>query len=45
MTELFGAQPEEGARVAEAGLEADNGVIHVIDHELVPTAVVEEMAR
>ncbi len=45
VTGLFGAQPEAGARVAEAGLEADNGVIHVIDHVLVPEAVVEEMAR
>ncbi len=45
VTELFGAQPEEGARVAESGLEADNGVIHVIDYVLVPTAVVEELAR
>jgi uncharacterized surface protein with fasciclin (FAS1) repeats len=45
VTGLFGAQPEEGARVAEAGLEADNGVIHVIDYVLVPAAVVEEMAR
>ena len=45
VTELFGAQPEAGARVAETGLEADNGVIHVIDHVLVPEAVVEELAR
>ena len=45
VTGLFGAQPEAGARVAESGFEADNGVIHVIDHVLVPEAVVEEMAR
>jgi uncharacterized surface protein with fasciclin (FAS1) repeats len=45
VTGLFGAQPEEGARVAESGLETDNGVVHAIDHVLVPEAVVEEMAR
>jgi uncharacterized surface protein with fasciclin (FAS1) repeats len=45
VTGLFGEQPEEGARVAETGLEADNGVVHVIDHVLVPEAVVEELAR
>lgn len=45
VTELFGAQPEAGARVAEASLEADNGVVYAIDHVLVPEAVVEELAR
>ncbi len=45
VTELFGAQPEEGVRVAESGLEADNGVVHAIDSVLVPEAVVEELAR
>ena len=45
VTGLFGAQPEAGARVAETGLEADNGVVHAIDHVLVPAAVVEAMAR
>lgn len=45
VTELFGAEPEEGVRIVEADLEADNGAIHIIDYVLVPAEVIEGMSR